>query len=83
MDGREVGRYPLDRDAEIAIPGYDGGLNLLVIRDGSAFVREADCPDKLCVRTGAIRYEGESIICLPHRVVVAVEGGEPGEVDAG
>ena len=83
VDGHEIGRYPLSRDTKILIPGYNGGENTLVIRDGTACISEADCPDKLCVRSGMIRYEGECIICLPHRVIVTVEGGEPGEGDAG
>jgi hypothetical protein len=41
-------------------------------------VEAADCPDKLCVSHREIFREGESIVCLPHRVVVTVtKGGKP------
>ena len=60
----------------------EDGYNLLVIEDGKAFIREADCPDKLCVKQRAIFRQGESLICLPHRLVVTVEDGEQGELDA-
>ncbi len=58
------------------------GYNLLVIEDGKAYIKEADCPDKLCVKQRAISRQGESLICLPHRLVVAVEGEEKSEIDA-
>ena len=42
----------------------------------------ADCPDQVCVRQGAVRYNGESIVCLPHKLVVSVEGGQGSGIDA-
>ena len=43
---------------------------------------EANCGDHTCIRTGAISREGETIVCLPHRMVVRVEGGEGAPFDA-
>ena len=77
VDGVEVARYPLDTPCEVVLHGTDGE-NVLVIEDGCAFIREADCPDKVCVRTGKIRWEGETIVCLPHRLMVRIAGGEGG-----
>ena len=45
-------------------------------------MEEADCPDLLCVHQKAISKEGESIICLPNKVVVTIRGGEETELDA-
>ena len=46
---------------------------------------EADCPDKLCKNMGTIDKKGESIICLPHQVVVEItddkSGGKKENVD--
>lgn len=81
VDGVERGRYSLSRDRRITIPGYDGGENLLVIEKGAARVVEADCPDKLCVGFGEISRQHESIVCLPHRVVITIEGGQESGVD--
>ena len=81
IDGQETARYPLSQDREVEI-GSAGGVNLLVIRDGLASVTEADCPDKICVRERPIRYAGEAIICLPHKLVITVAGEEEAEVDA-
>ena len=69
------GEYSLREDREIALE-LENGTNLLIIRDGQVWMEEADCPDRLCVRQGAVSRVGESIICLPHELVVTVEGEE-------
>lgn len=64
--------YPLDVDASYTIIGVNGGTNLLVIEDGAARIEEASCPDGVCVHTGRIRRNGQSIVCLPNQVVVEI-----------
>ena len=56
--------------------------NLLMISDGTAFVSDADCPDKLCVKQRAISRNGESIICLPHKLVIRIVAKEESRLDA-
>lgn len=77
--GKIVGTYQLSEDQTITIEGV-GGSNLLVIENGAAAITEADCPDALCVNMGKISRAGQSIVCLPHQVVVEVveESGENG-----
>ena len=82
VDGVEKERFILTENVNIRLKGYEGGFNELVIENGEAYLRNADCPDKLCVHEGAISAEGESIICLPHRVVITVEGGQKSGLDA-
>lgn len=48
------------------------GSNTVEIQNGAVKVTEADCPDQLCVKQGAIKGDRESIICLPHKFVVEV-----------
>jgi len=72
----EYGRYPLSEDREITVTLPEGGYNVIVIRDGRVSVSDADCPDRLCVKTPAARFRHQTVICLPHRVTVTVEGGE-------
>lgn len=55
--------------------------NLLVIKDGQAFISEADCPDKICVAHKPVRKKGETIICLPHKLVVEVQGAAAEDFD--
>ena len=70
--GTVTAGYPLDRDASYTITGANGGTNLLVIEDGAARIEEASCPDGVCVHTGRIRRNGQSIVCLPNQVVVEI-----------
>lgn len=81
VNGEEYGRYALDKDTQQSIISGEHS-NLLVISEGGARISEADCPDKLCVNQGEIRYGGQSIICLPHKVVVEIVGGERSNIDA-
>ncbi|MBQ8596669.1 MAG: NusG domain II-containing protein [Lachnospiraceae bacterium] len=81
QDGREIGHYPLSED-NIYIIAYGEEYNLLMISNGEAFVSDADCPDGLCVKQRAVSKDGESIICLPHKLVIQVEAKEEGELDA-
>lgn len=74
QDGRETARYVLEENRTVRIEGQ-GGYNLLVIENGEAWLGEADCPNQLCVKTGKIRYAGQSIVCLPHKLAVRIVGG--------
>lgn len=57
------------------MPFENNGIrNLIRIRDGSVYVAEADCPDKLCLRMRAISKENESIVCVPSGLKVEVRG---------
>ena len=78
VDGRVTERHSL---AENGVYPLNGGSNILVIENGEAFLSEANCPDHLCVKMGRIRYNGQTITCLPNRLTVTVEGGESNGVD--
>lgn len=69
VNGERVAVLPLDRDTEYAC----GGLTV-VVRDGAAFVRDADCPDKLCEKAGRLTKAGDVAVCLPNRVTLTVTG---------
>lgn len=73
---------PLSEDGSWDIPGADGGYNRIEIRDGKASVTAADCPDLVCVQTGAVSKEGQSIICAPHKLVLQIAGMKEEGVDA-
>lgn len=77
IDGDIYGTYDLSADQIIDIDG----MNTLVIQGGEADMEAADCRDKLCVYQKAISRDGESIICLPNKIVVAIEGGKESELD--
>lgn len=74
IDGNETERYSLyeDRTVEIITGENDEFSNTLVIEDGKAYISQADCPDKICQEYRAVSYSGETIVCLPHKIVIEI-----------
>ncbi len=82
-DGKIVDVFSLDENLEKQYD-FDGETNTLVIKNGKASVTEANCPDGICVNHKSVNRSGESIICLPHKLVVTVidEKSADDEIDA-
>lgn len=59
----------IDKELDIRT---DYGYNHVVISDGTVYVSEADCRDYTCMNVGHIQYDGDVIICLPHRLSISV-----------
>lgn len=83
VDGLETARYPLDEDLERLIPITQNGSiigvsNVFVISNGEVRMTEADCPDQICVHHRPISKVGETIVCLPNKVVISIEGEADG-----
>ena len=77
------GCVSVSKDDSIEIKNGDGDVtNTLVIKGGVADMTSADCPDHLCVKKKAISKEGESIICLPNKVVVTVKSNMKSDIDS-
>lgn len=74
IDGVVTDTYPLSENIEISIKTgeNDENINVLTIEDGKASISEADCPDKICVETRAVSFVGETIVCLPHKLVIEI-----------
>ena len=47
--------------------------NTVEIKDGKVSVTAADCKNQICVNHKAITEKGESIICLPNKVIAEIE----------
>ncbi len=82
VDGTVVAAYSLSDARSEVIAGVNDGSNLLIIENGAAYVSQASCPDGLCIHTGRISKAGQSIVCLPNRVVIEIVSDGAGEVDA-
>ena len=81
-DGIQKEKYSLWEDRTISVNDGNGGYNLIMINDGTVKVTDADCPDQLCVKQKQISQNGESIICLPHKLVVQIVSEEESDLDA-
>ena len=56
----------------------NGGENRVHIQEDLVFMDSANCPDQTCVKQGVIRDGTVPIVCLPHKVIVRIEGGDSG-----
>lgn len=63
LEGRE---YPIETEL---------GYNIIEMGDGRVRVIEADCRDQIDVHQGWISKTGETLVCLPHRLVIEIKGG--------
>ena len=74
VDGEVYGVYSLSENitCEIRTGKNDENINRFVIADGKVYMQDASCPDGICVAHRPIFRDGESIVCLPNRVVVTV-----------
>lgn len=71
LNGTVIIEQTLSEDVVLPIQSEEG-YNLLQIADGRAAIIEADCRDQICVKHTAVSKQGESIVCLPHQLVVEI-----------
>lgn len=84
VDGTITATYPLTENRTETIKTNADFINTFTIKNGSVTMMHANCPDKVCLHTPAISKNGESIVCLPHKVVISIhhQSEEAPEVDA-
>ena len=79
VDGEVYYEAPLKDGAGIfPISTSNGGENRVHIQEDLVFMDSANCPDQTCVKQGVIRDGTVPIVCLPHKVIVRIEGGDSG-----
>lgn len=81
-DGELYGTYSLSDTLTVPIEKDGLVTNTLQIAGGKANMAGADCPDKLCVHQKAISRQGETIVCLPNKIVVEIQGGQDTGLDS-
>ena len=79
LNGETYGIYSLSEDQTIEIQN-DDHTNVIVIEDGTVRMESSTCKNQICVNHGRISLIGDSIVCLPNRVVVEIRG-KGGEAD--
>lgn len=81
VNGEIYGTYSLSQDIVVDILTGENSehLNRLVIKDGKAHVENASCPDGICAEHRPIDKVGQSIVCLPHQVVITVTSEKDSE----
>lgn len=59
----------------------DEGYNIIEVKDGSVFVKSADCKNQICVNSGKKSSVGSAIICAPHRLTIKITGEPSADAD--
>ncbi len=68
-------RYSLEKDREINVKGLLGNY-VVEIKNGRVRAKESNCPEQICVKRGWIHLSGDSIICLPNRIIIKIDNQE-------
>lgn len=71
VNGKIINTFSLKYDKKQLIQTEDG-TNTLQIKNGAVTMIEANCKDKICENMNAISRVGETIVCLPHKVVLEI-----------
>ncbi len=72
IDGKSAVVYSLSENITVDIDTEKGGRNILEIKENSAKIIFANCPDGICSKHRKINKTNETIVCLPHKVVVKI-----------
>lgn len=79
VNGEIYGKYSLSKDRTITV-NRNGHMNKITIKGGKVQVSKSSCKNQICVKQGSISTTHQSIVCIPNRVVVSIEGKD-GEYD--
>lgn len=72
LNGKEYGRYPLNKDKTFKIKIGEDEYNVVEIKNKEVRMKEANCRDLLCTHMPSIKKVGETIVCLPHRLILEI-----------
>lgn len=72
VDGKVIKNFDLTRNQTYTYRDKDGDINEIEVRDRKIGITYANCPDQVCVRKGFIDKAGQTIVCLPHKLVIEV-----------
>lgn len=75
QNGKVIETLSLDQNITRTVSSHQGHTNVFRIQDGLVTMEQADCGDHTCVNTGSISRAGQSIVCLPNKLVLQIEAG--------
>lgn len=80
LDGEKVQSVLLSELTEEKILTV-GGCEILLSRDGAAFIN-SECSDKLCEKRGRLKKAGDTMACVPERVVLSLRSDKKSDFDS-
>ena len=81
VNQKETIRLPLDQDQKTHVKGPIG-LTEIEVKNGHARIISSPCKNKVCIKSGYIRYSERLAACIPNRVVIRIVGKSHRGVDA-
>ena len=81
VNQKETIRLPLDQDQKTHVKGPIG-LTEIEVKNGHARIIRSPCKNKVCIKSGYIRYADRLAACIPNRVVIRIVGKSHRGVDA-
>ena len=81
VNQKEAIRLSLDQDQTTHVEG-SLGLTEIEVKKGRARSVRSPCKNKVCIKSGYIRYADRLAACIPNRVVVRIVGKNYRGVDA-
>ena len=81
VNQKEVARLSLGTDQITHVKG-PLGLTEVEVKKGQARIVRSPCKNKVCIKSGYIRYADRLAVCIPNRVVVRIVGESHRGVDA-
>lgn len=80
VDGKIEKKLDLNKNQEYKVD-VDNGYNIVRIKDKKVRIKESDCGNQTCVNMGTISKDGQTLICLPHKVEVTIVSDDKSELD--
>ncbi len=74
----------IDREINLSSDNVDNsftintqhGFNTISVKNGSISILDADCNDSVCIKQGEISNVGETVVCLPHKLIIEIKGDD-------
>lgn len=82
-DKKIIGEYAITDNykTEFKVELDDGNYNTIHIEDSKIWIREATCPDKVCLHQGKISHDGELIVCIPNKLLIQIKDKNEAETE--
>lgn len=79
QENRLLKKIGLEKEQKVIL--LNGKMELEV-KAGRIRVLKSDCPHHICMNTGWIEYTGQSIMCVPNKMVIEIKSERPSLTDA-
>lgn len=76
VDGKFYKKIPLSTHSntdEFTIT-TNNGFNNIIVKENTISISDANCSDHICINQGFISKPGQTIVCLPNKIVIEIKG---------